>query len=152
MPKKVLVVDDEKLIVKGIRFSLEQDGMEVDCAYDGEEAKIKDLFIQERYDEVITSLEEIFRKLFVTMLEYKGSEVKEDYKNMDYGKIAILVVDYYPRYNQTIINLLHVEYREENTYLDVINSMLSIYSYILDTYKQDYEEEEEIEIDELEEE
>lgn len=36
--KKVLVVDDEKLIVKGIRFSLEQDNMEVDCAYDGEEA------------------------------------------------------------------------------------------------------------------
>ncbi|MBP7320568.1 MAG: response regulator transcription factor [Lachnospiraceae bacterium] len=44
MAKKVLVVDDEKLIVKGIRFSLEQDGMEVDCAYDGEEAlqKAKD--------------------------------------------------------------------------------------------------------------
>ena len=38
MAKKVLVVDDEKLIVKGIRFSLEQDGIEVDCAYDGEEA------------------------------------------------------------------------------------------------------------------
>ena len=38
MMTKVLVVDDEKLIVKGIRFSLEQDGMEVDCAYDGEEA------------------------------------------------------------------------------------------------------------------
>ena len=38
MGKRVLVVDDEKLIVKGIRFSLMQDGMEVDCAYDGEEA------------------------------------------------------------------------------------------------------------------
>ena len=38
MARKVLVVDDEKLIVKGIRFSLEQDSMEVDCAYDGEEA------------------------------------------------------------------------------------------------------------------
>ncbi len=37
MGKRVLVVDDEKLIVKGIRFSLEQDGMEVDTAYDGEE-------------------------------------------------------------------------------------------------------------------
>ena len=35
---RVLVVDDEKLIVKGIRFSLEQDGYEVDCAYDGDEA------------------------------------------------------------------------------------------------------------------
>ena len=30
MSRKVLVVDDEKLIVKGIRFSLEQDGMDVD--------------------------------------------------------------------------------------------------------------------------
>lgn len=38
MGRKALVVDDEKLIVKGIRFSLEQDGMDVDCAYDGEEA------------------------------------------------------------------------------------------------------------------
>ena len=38
MGKRVLVVDDEKLIVKGIKFSLEQEGMEVDCAYDGEEA------------------------------------------------------------------------------------------------------------------
>ncbi len=38
MARKVLVVDDEKLIVKGIRFSLEQDGMEVDYAYDGESA------------------------------------------------------------------------------------------------------------------
>ncbi len=38
MAKRVLVVDDEKLIVKGIRFSLEQDGMEVDCAFDGAEA------------------------------------------------------------------------------------------------------------------
>ena len=38
MAKKVLVVDDEKMIVKGLRFSLEQDGMDVDCAYDGEEA------------------------------------------------------------------------------------------------------------------
>ena len=38
MGKRVLVVDDEKLIVKGISFSLEQDGMDVDCAYDGEEA------------------------------------------------------------------------------------------------------------------
>lgn len=36
--KRVLVVDDEKLIVKGIKFSLEHDGMQVDVAYDGEEA------------------------------------------------------------------------------------------------------------------
>ena len=34
----ILVVDDEKLIVKGLAFALEQDGDSVDCAYDGEEA------------------------------------------------------------------------------------------------------------------
>ena len=34
---KILVVDDEKMIVKGIRFSLLQEGWEVDAAYDGEE-------------------------------------------------------------------------------------------------------------------
>lgn len=38
MPRRILVVDDEKLIVKGIKFSLEQEDMEVDVAYDGEEA------------------------------------------------------------------------------------------------------------------
>ncbi len=38
MPKKILIVDDEPLIVKGLKFSLEQDGYAVDAAYDGEEA------------------------------------------------------------------------------------------------------------------
>ena len=38
MANKILVVDDEKLIVKGIKFSLEQDQMVVDVAYDGEDA------------------------------------------------------------------------------------------------------------------
>ena len=33
--KKVLIVDDEKLIVKGLKYSLEQDDYEVTCAYDG---------------------------------------------------------------------------------------------------------------------
>lgn len=51
---KILVVDDEKLIVKGIRFSLEQDGMEVDCAYDGEEAI--ELAKQNEYDVVLLDI------------------------------------------------------------------------------------------------
>ena len=51
MSKKVLVVDDEKLIVKGIRFSLEQDGMEVDCAYNGEDAL--EMVKQKEYDVIL---------------------------------------------------------------------------------------------------
>ena len=32
---KILVVDDEKTLVKGIKFNLENEGYEVECAYDG---------------------------------------------------------------------------------------------------------------------
>lgn len=54
MANRVLVVDDEKLIVKGIKFSLEQDGMEVDCAYDGEEAVAKAK--EKEYDIILLDL------------------------------------------------------------------------------------------------
>ena len=54
MSKKVLVVDDEKLIVKGIRSSLEQDGMEVDAAYDGEEAL--EMAREKEYDIILLDL------------------------------------------------------------------------------------------------
>lgn len=56
---KVLVVDDEKLIVKGIKFSLEQDGMEVDCAYDGEEA----LSMAQRYEYDVVLLDIMLPKM-----------------------------------------------------------------------------------------
>ena len=51
MAHSILVVDDEKLIVKGIKFSLEQDGMQVDTAYDGEEAL--ELAKKNNYDLII---------------------------------------------------------------------------------------------------
>ena len=35
---KILVVDDEKLLVKGIKYNLEQEGYQVVTAFDGEEA------------------------------------------------------------------------------------------------------------------
>lgn len=64
MAKKILVVDDEKLIVKGIRFSLEQDGYEVSCAYDGEEAL--ELAKQTEFDLIL---------LDVMLPKYTGFEV-----------------------------------------------------------------------------
>ncbi len=54
MANKVLVVDDEKLIVKGLKFSLEQDGMEVDAAYDGQEAV--DKIRENDYDMVLLDI------------------------------------------------------------------------------------------------
>ncbi|MBR4344854.1 MAG: response regulator transcription factor [Lachnospiraceae bacterium] len=48
MAAKILVVDDEELIVKGIKFNLTQDKMEVDCAYDGQQAI--EMAKQKQYD------------------------------------------------------------------------------------------------------
>lgn len=92
---KVLVVDDEKLIVKGIRFSLEQDGMEVDCAYDGEEALQKAK--QNSYDmvlldvmlpkldgmEVCQAIRE-FSEVPIIMLTAKGSDM-DKILGLEYG-------------------------------------------------------------------
>ena len=51
---KILVADDEKLLVKGIKFNLENDGYEVDAAYDGEAAV--ELARTGRYDLIILDL------------------------------------------------------------------------------------------------
>lgn len=51
---RILVVDDEKLLVKGITFNLENDGYEVDGAYDGGTAL--ELFAKNQYDLVILDL------------------------------------------------------------------------------------------------
>ncbi|MCR5727828.1 MAG: response regulator transcription factor [Lachnospiraceae bacterium] len=51
MGAKILVVDDEELIVKGIKFNLSQDKMEVDCAYDGQQAI--EMAKQKQYDCVL---------------------------------------------------------------------------------------------------
>ena len=95
MGQRILVVDDEKVIVKGIRFSLEQDGMEVDCAYDGEEAL--NLARQNKYDmilldvmlpkmtgfEVCQQIRE-FSNVPIVMLTAKGDDM-DKILGLDYG-------------------------------------------------------------------
>lgn len=51
---RILVVDDEKLLVKGITFNLENDGYQVDGAYDGQQAL--ELFGKNTYDLIILDL------------------------------------------------------------------------------------------------
>lgn len=79
MSKRVLVVDDEKLIVKGIRFSLEQDGMSVDCAYDGEEAMT--LAKQNTYDLIL---------LDVMLPKHDGFEVCQTIR--EYSDVPIIML------------------------------------------------------------
>ena len=104
---KILVVDDEKLIVKGIRFSLEQDGMDVDCAYDGEEAI--NLAKQTEYDvvlldvmlpkydgfEVCQAIRE-FSEMPIIMLTAKG-EIEDRIIGLELGADDYLIKPFSPR-------------------------------------------------------
>lgn len=54
MGTKILIVDDEKLFVKGLKYSLEQDGYIVDAAFDGYEALEKAK--NKRYDLILLDL------------------------------------------------------------------------------------------------
>ncbi len=51
---KILVVDDEKLLVKGIKFNLESEGYEVHCCHDGETAV--GMAREESYDLIVLDL------------------------------------------------------------------------------------------------
>ena len=51
---KILVVDDEKLLVKGIKFNLQNEGYQVECAYDG--ATAVELARSENFDLIILDL------------------------------------------------------------------------------------------------
>ena len=95
MAKKVLVVDDEKLIVKGIRFSLEQDGMEVECAYDGEEALklatenqydmiLLDIMLPKMYGFEVCQQIRGFSDVPIVMLTAKGDDM-DKILGLDYG-------------------------------------------------------------------
>lgn len=93
--KKVLVVDDEKLIVKGLKFSLEQDDMQVDTAYDGGEAfeKIQnnqyDIVLLDIMLPVYTGIEVCqmvreFSNVPIIMLTAKGDDM-DKIMGLEYG-------------------------------------------------------------------
>ncbi len=95
MPKKILIVDDEPAIVKGLSFSLKQDGYDIDAAYDGEEAIEK--FNSDSYDLIVLDvmlpkmdgLEVLQRireksKVPVIMLTAKGEDM-DKILGLDYG-------------------------------------------------------------------
>ena len=92
---RILVVDDEKLLVKGITFNLENDGYEVDGAYDGQQAL--ELFQKNTYDLIILDLMlpiydglSLCRKIRETsevpiiMLTAKG-EISDKILGLEYG-------------------------------------------------------------------
>ena len=79
MAKRILMVDDEPLIVKGLKYSLEQEGYEIDSAADGEEALNK--FFAGKFDLIL---------LDVMLPKLDGIEVCQRIREKSYVPIIML--------------------------------------------------------------
>ncbi|WXR61928.1 response regulator transcription factor [Peptostreptococcaceae bacterium AGR-M142] len=95
MKYKILIVDDEKLLIKGMKYTLEQDDYEIDEAYDGESAVL--MASNNNYDIIILDLmlpkkdgfevcKEIreFSTVPIIMLTAKGEDVSK-IMGLEYG-------------------------------------------------------------------
>lgn len=102
---------------------------------------LKDLFNQKRYNDVISSLKYLYKNLYIEMLDYRKDKVEEEYKEMEYYQLSPMIRKYYPQFSDNI-TLLNVSLGNPNeTYLDVINTLLSTYLFFKENYKLDYDEE-----------
>jgi len=133
MATKVLIVDDEKFIVKGIKFSLEQDGMEVDVAYDGQDAF--NMILNKAYDiiildvmlpsmegtEVCRQVRE-FSQVPIIMLTAKSEDIDKimglEYGADDYMTKPFNILELKARI-KAILRRAHHEEKEEGTFHDM---------------------------------
>lgn len=140
---KILVVDDERLIVKGIKFSLEQEGWAVDTAYDGEEAlnsvknnkydvMILDVMLP-KYDGLqVCQLVREFSNLPIIMLTAKGEDMDKimglEYGADDYVTKPFNILELKARIKAILRRSQHIEKAPQKKTIEVGDLRLEINS------------------------
>lgn len=140
---KILVVDDERLIVKGIKFSLEQEGWAVDTAYDGEEAlnsvknnkydvMILDVMLP-KYDGLqVCQLVREFSNLPIIMLTAKGEDMDKimglEYGADDYVTKPFNILELKARIKAILRRSQHIEKAPQKKNIEVGDLRLEINS------------------------
>lgn len=134
MSYKILVVDDERIIVKGIKFSLEQENMFVDVAFDGEEAihKLKnsswDLVILDLMLPKLSGFEVCqqcreFSSVPVIMLTAKGDDM-DKIMGLEYGADDYVTKPFNILELKARIKAILRRRRQTNTHYDKLNSII----------------------------
>lgn len=103
------------------------------------ENRLKELFQEEKYQEVIDLIKKEYEVLFKEMLKFKEAEYDEC---DDFYILSSRIPLVYPEYSDKILRLGNCLMNPEETYLDVINCMLNIYESMKNGYKEesDYSE------------
>lgn len=143
MNSRVLVVDDEKLIVKGIKFSLEQEGWEVDVAYDGEEAlnlvkashydvMILDVMLPKYNGLEVCQLVREFSNIPIVMLTAKGEDMDKimglEYGADDYVTKPFNILELKARIKAILRRAVHSEKEQNKKLLEVGSLKLELSS------------------------
>lgn len=143
MNSRVLVVDDEKLIVKGIKFSLEQEGWEVDVAYDGEEAlnlvkashydvMILDVMLPKYSGLEVCQLVREFSNIPIVMLTAKGEDMDKimglEYGADDYVTKPFNILELKARIKAILRRAVHGEKEQNKKLLEVGSLKLELSS------------------------
>ena len=92
----------------------------------------KNPFEQQNYDEVIEMLNNLYLDLYRTMLDYKNVSYVNEENNFEY--LDSLVRINYSQFSQSLIHLSVLRNEPNQTYLDVIKTLLSTYIHLKDRY------------------
>ena len=97
-----------------------------------ENNNLENLYNQEKYEEIINMLKDLYLDLFRIMLDYKNKSYENEENNFEY--LDSLVRINYPQFSQTLIHLSVLRNEPNHTYLDVIKTLLSTYIHLKDMY------------------
>lgn len=92
----------------------------------------KKLYDQEKYEEVINMMNDLYLDLFRTMLDYKNVSYSNEENNFEYLDSLVRIT--YPQFSQSLIELSVSRNEPNHTYLDIINILLSTYIHLKNLY------------------
>ena len=97
-----------------------------------ENNNLENLYNQEKYEEIINMLKDLYLDLFRIMLDYKNKSYENEENNFEY--LDSLVRLTYPQFSQSLIECSVSRNEPNHTYLEVISVLLSTYIHLKNMY------------------
>lgn len=97
-----------------------------------ENNNLENLYNQEKYEEIINMLKDLYLDLFRIMLDYKNKSYENEENSFEYLDSLVRIT--YPQFSQSLIHLSVSRNEPNHTYLEVISVLLSTYIHLKNMY------------------